>query len=666
MKRFSSAKEVDDFVKQRIRESETERGELSDYQNLTRSYYLGSQWLTQRRGGSYRIQERIDRKFPNYAAEQGPIRAVVNRTTRNTINVASATNPEKFEVDATYSPYNVDSDVRNSAYAIEAFTNKIIESSSLLDAARRANFERTVCGVHGVGVCIEGMGGDKKLRCFDFDASRLALDPGVTSMDLRDHQHVVYSEVVTIYKLKRMFGEEWVEANIQPKKLNTVGQLMPLEVAFARISNGGLYARYAEHSNTPAVRVSWLYSKDEYDRFGYLYVCVDANTGEPLLANEGDTTNPYGGCGLPFVLLRGHTRPGTRLPISDVGMMMGDQDRLNLLATLFLQQAYNYVAGQQWIVDKRAFGRQKSDPDAISEEMNRRVILMDGSSNAAKPELITPKEPSANLQMLMQSSEDSIRQQGFRSEASEGRLKSHVPTTVFQQTQDLANLPLDDRISSDVMAYESLIEVMAATGISLMQGGSPRHASLAVAAGLSNTELGYLSQVNPYELPVHITLRQQAIRKRSRAQRRQDLVDAVSMQAVTPEELRFVMAQELDTPLSEGDKRAAKYASLVATQVRDGEEYVPASLGEYSGYVIRAMRWLLMEDRTAQIDGAKARLEAGIVAQRMHDVEQEAEIQQMLAGGQQDMAPPPPDNSMATASMEEMLMGANLDPQTFA
>lgn len=666
MKSFDSAREVDDFIKQAIRDSDSERGELCDYQSKTRAYYLGSQWISQNRPGYRRFENRVDRAFPNWNAEQGPIRAVVNRTTRNTIGVASATNPSKIDVDALVSAYNVDSDTKNAAFAAESLTNQVIESSGLLSAARRANFERTVCGMHGLGVRIEELpGGDKMLKCYDFDASRLVLDPGVESLDLMDHEYVIYTEVVTIHKLKRMLGEEWVAANIKVDNLSTVGQLMPNEMAFARITNNAMYRRYAEQSSTKAAQVSWMYCKDRTGRFGYMYISIDDKSGKPLVYNMDDPVSPYGGCGLPFVLLRGHTRPGTRLPISDVGMMMGDQDRLNLLATLFLQQAYHYTAGKQWIVDKRAFDHKKSDEDAISHRLDRRVIYLDGSSSASPPQLITPPEPSANMDNMMRMVADDVRQQGFRSEASEGRLKSHVPATTWQATQELSNLPLDDRIDEDVRQYERLCQVLLGTSLMFLRQRQPFTSRLAVSSGLSDFELYALDTLNPYDMPLTIKLRQQAIRKRSRSQRRQDLMDAISAQAIPPDEMRFILAEELDTPLSEGDKRAARFASRVAAQVRDGEEWVPKTLGNYSQYVIRAFQYLVMEDRTYQIDGAVARLEAAIVAQKQHDIEQMMEEQAMLQGGEQPPQPAQPD-PFASASIEQMLMGADVSPQTFA
>ena len=453
--------------------------------------------------------------------------------------------------------------------------------------------------------------------------------------------------------------------HLDEKKMSTVATLMPREMQFNRLSGGELYNRYARQSSTKAALVNWMYCKDRYGRFGKMYVTVDANQKEPLLVNEGATESPYGGCGLPFVLIRGHLRPGTRKPISDVGMMMGDQDRLNLMATLWLQQAYDYTAGYQWLVDARAFGRKKSDPDAMARELNQRVVLMDGSSNASPPTRIVPNEPSANMDAMMRLAEGDVREGAFRSEASKGVLKSHVTTDNFTRTQEQTELPLDDRIDEDVRQYERLVEVIVATGISFLQDRMPYMARLAINAGLSNFELGIVATLNPKELPFSIKLRNQSIRRPSRSQRRQNLIDAVSMQAVLPEEMRFVMAEELDLPLSEGDKRAAKFAMQRAVQVRDGEEYQPLDIGEYGAWVIRAMRFLLMEDRTSQIEGAMARLDQAIAAQREFEMQLAMEAEQAMSGGEPQAAPAGPD-PMQSMSIEEMLQGAQIAPQTFA
>lgn len=666
MKSFGSAKEVDDFIKQALRDAESERSELCRYQSISRAYYLGSQWVSQRRGGYRAIENRVDRAFPNWNAEQGPIRAVVNRTTRNIIGVAAATHPAKIEVDAAASSYSIDSDLRNAAYACESLVNAVVDDSGLLTAARMANFERTVGGLHGIGLRIETLpNNDRTIKAFSFDATRLVLDPGVESCDLLDHEYVIYTEVVTIHKMKRMFGEDWVAQNLKEDKMSTVGQLMPTEMQFARVSGGELYRKYANQSSTKAATVSWMYCKDEFGRFGRMYVSVDDLSGKPLIYNEDEPVSPFGGNGLPFILLRGHLRPGTRLPVSDVGMMRGDQDRLNLLATLFLQQAYHYTAGKQWVVDKRAFGRSKSDEDAISRELDKRVIFTDGSSSATPPQLITPPEPSANMDNMMRLASDDVRQQGFRSEASEGKLKSHVTERNWQATQELANLPLDDRIDEDVRQYERICSVMLGTSLMFLKERSPHTARLAVNTGLTDIELFMLDSVNPLELPVDIRLRQQAVRRPSRSQRRQDIIDGVSLGSIPAEEMRFILAEELDMPLSEGDKRAARWAAITAVQVRDGEDFQPQQLGRYNAYIVRAMQHLLMEPKTDRIEGARARLDAAITAQEEFDLMRAADRQQVLSGGAGAPAGEAPPDPMATMSIEQMLMGSQAQPQVF-
>lgn len=664
MKTFDTAKEVDDFIKQAHRDSERERGDLSDYQSKCRCYYLGAQWISSQRPGARRIEATVDRAYPNYASDQGPIRAVVNRVTRNTIYTAAQTNPAKIDVDAISSSSNVDSDVRSAAFAGEALANQLIEKSGMLTAARLSNFERTVSGMQGLGVRVEYIGdeGDKCLKCFTFDACRLVLDPGNPSVDLMDHDYVIYDEIITLPKLKRLFGEEWVNANIEEKMMSTVGQLMPRELAFNRLSGGELYQKYAQQSSTKAAVVNWMYCKDRYNRFGKMYVTVNANQKEPLWVNENDNESPYGGCGLPFVIIRGHLRPNSRKPISDVGMMMGDQDRLNLMASLWLQQAYDYTAGYQWIVDQRAFSRKKSDPDSVSRELNQRVVLMDGTASAARPERIVPNEPSANMDSMMRLAEGDVREGAFRSEASRGVTKSHVTNENFARTQEQTELPLDDRIDEDVRQYERLAEVIVGTGIAFLQRRMPYISKLAMNAGLSDFELGVVASLNPRDLPFSIRLRNQSIRRPSRSQRRQNLIDAVSMQAVLPEEMRFVMAEELDLPLSEGDKRAAKFALQKAVQVRDGEEYVPMDVGEYGAWVVRAMRLVMMEDRTSQIEGALARLDAAISAQREFEMQLAMEAEGAMA---QEQPPAAPD-ATTSMSIEQMMQGAQIAPQTFA
>ncbi|MCF1193524.1 hypothetical protein LRR18_18200, partial [Mangrovimonas sp. AS39] len=82
-----------------------------------------------------------------------------------------------------------------------------------------------------------------------------------------------------------------------------------------------------------------------------MYASYRNHKGEFKTQNFDNPMSPFGGNGLPLGLLHGHRRPGSPWSIGEAGMLKQDQDRLNLLITLYHRILRKY-SWQRVVVDR--------------------------------------------------------------------------------------------------------------------------------------------------------------------------------------------------------------------------------------------------------------------------------------------------------------------------
>lgn len=662
----ANEKEVRQFAQDSVRDATHDRHMFGSYASRCRCYYIGSQWIQQDQAPLN--FQRLVREATNWVGQAGPIRATINRTTKHAIQVASATSPEKLWVDGLPPDHAEGIMEVGAADIMETLANSAIDDAGLLSVARRANFERTIDGAHGIGLAMDTWddtldinGGqtrvtNRKVRAFDFDFTRLTLDPNNQSHRLRDHDSIIYSEVFTENKLRKFFGDD-VMNRIDAKSLSTIGSLMPVEMQFHTLSGGAMYAPYHAYRHTKGALVHFLHFRSASGRYDTQFAVIEAKPVigkdmDHIVVGMDDPRSPWGGDGLPYVVLYGHHRPMSRMPVSDVGMMIDDQDKLNLTASMYFQQLYDFTQ-YSYLVDKRWFGA-RADDNSIREQMNSRVIIGDNAQSGKEPELMLRPQPSATVSSDMDRFEIAMREQAFRTESHQGKLKSHVTTTQFVGTNELTQIPLDDRITTDIQdAYEPIISVLAGTTIANLAASSPYTARLLTEAGLSPDDLGAISQMNPHRIPAILSIRQETVRRRSRSQRKQDLVDAVSIGALDPKQFAKTMASDLDMPLSSLDKQAIRYARDTARMVMMGQPFTPLPLGTYGDHLIDEFRRALMSDTAKRIPEAYQRLAQAIISQQeMLAMEMGQEQPTGQAGGSAPQGDPLQD-----ASLDELLGG---------
>lgn len=637
-------------------DAEPERNDTATYQSRCRCYNLGAQWIQSQAAPAG--WARLTREAQNLIGEAGPIRATVNRITKLCIQIAASTNPEKLYVDAVPPDSSSDMLAAKRADAIESAANAMIDACGLVQRARIANNERVISGLHGIGICCEYVpvsidteegahdAVNHVIRAFEFDATRLTLDPGNPSTDLLDHEYVIYSETMTAHAIKRLYGEDAITKD-EENKLQTLGQLMPIEMRFNSLSGGSLYRRYAAHSNTKAAYIHALHTKGPDGRFSGYRVYIELGRGNYRRLNRDDQS-PFGGSGLPYVLIRGWSRSQSRVPISDVGMMIDDQDKLNLVASLYFQQVYNYTGQYSWSVDRRFFGTRTEDAD-IHRALFSRVVIGDPDPNASPPKLTTFPEPSQSLELSMQRHEQSIEQQGFRAEAHQGRTKSNVTNAAFVRTLELSELPLDDRMADDVHAHEQLIRVIVGTTIIALRSGSPITAKILVSNGLSPDDLALIAESDPYDPPAQLAINTPSVRHRSRSARRQDLIDLAAIAGMQGPTVRRILARDLDQPISDLDKHALTYARDAAIRVMFGQPFTPLPLGpDFGETLIEEFRRAMTTSQAANINGAVERLADAVTLQQQQIA---AEIAMLQAAAQPQPAAQPPADELLMQSV---------------
>ena len=96
------------------------------------------------------------------------------------------------------------------------------------------------------------------MEAFDFPATNLTLDPANCNPDLHRHEYVIYSDIWTANKARRVLG-----ITLNDDELNTVGQLSPLHQELSRLTSGRLFAQYVLYSRTKGVKVHQMHERGD-------------------------------------------------------------------------------------------------------------------------------------------------------------------------------------------------------------------------------------------------------------------------------------------------------------------------------------------------------------------------------------------------------------------
>lgn len=610
MIRHNNPDELKDWVRERRRETNARRVAQQEYVARCRSYDAGVQWLSRGVAGN-QLDTQALRAFKQASSANvpdggtAPLRTTLNKITENIRRVQAATNPKKLDARST-PDYGVgrSTDIVKADVA-EAVANAALIDSGALGVCRTANFERCIDGMHGFGYRIERQetpgGFDARLQCFDFDGFQLTLDPNVIDPCLDNHEYVILSEVLTEHAARRRFGDSQVD-QLDTANLPEVGMLRPVERRFNALTGGILYPEMGTLGKAKGLIVHTIFLRGASKRFDRMYFMLDMGRSDTEASRASIITNweinqrpeggnPYGGNGMPLFLLYGHRRSKDLHGISDVGMMVDAQDKLNIAASIYFQSLWNYVQKVVFI-DRRSLEDTKSSPTQIMKQMRQGVMMLNiRDRNAMAPQILQMPQPPQAVAMDIQRFSDDVRNAGFRSAAHAGETKSHVADATVERTIEATEITADDRVDSDIAEYERFIESMTSTQIRLAQAGSISAQRLLFEAGLSDEQVGILLMIDPMRQLPRLKIAEESIRRRSRSQQKRDIAMLASagVFANDPDEMRRLLVG-IDMPVSNHDASIRQASEIIAAKVAAGEPFQPYPMGRDAAFLIEALR----------------------------------------------------------------------------
>jgi hypothetical protein len=602
--------------------------------SVNRCMFTGKHWITEEMLYKY---DTLGRHLVNLNPDTPKLRITLNRIPRFIHETAAATFPEMLEFRVTPPERDVGPEASLRASAQEDALAVAVDKTGFLDVARDANYRRCIDGVYGIGINVnfegrkigEAVEDDCIVKAFEFDAHQLTLDPENNNLDLWNHEYVIFRDVWTASKIRRVYG-----VDLDESKLKSCGELMPIEMMAHTLSQNRLYSWLATYSETKGAIVYQVHLKDESGRFGRMLVGVDDGTFKTTWLNIDNQESPYGGCGMPFMLLHGYREPDVWISQSDVSLLKNDQDQINLLRTMFAR-IHQKHAGFQWMVAK---GSMIGDgPDDFRSQFRNYVggvIEFDpGNRDNPKPapQLVQYPAPHPYLQdVISVHQERDMPAQVHRNPITGGATKSHVPDSTFQSALQAASQVLGNRLLEDKRRYEKFSEMLLGTYVKLVHKGSPSVLSQLRRDGFDATDFAMIHETDPYYPACGIKLTDRSIRYRSIEQKEQSLNEAAQLQMISPEDYRLGRAA-LDSPITEDDRFYASQADKWAMRVLLGEEWQPRSLGKATGFFVASFQRATLDRRTEVDPTAIERLNNAIMsmmAMQNAEMAAQAEAQQ--------------------------------------
>lgn len=649
---FSNEREVLEFVASREDETKTLRQALATQFAVLVSYYEGAHWVRSFLGYTQTPTGRIYNT--NFRPDSGRMLVNDNEITKLVIKAAAATYPEKIYCDVF--PPARDNGVATvkRMQVMEDLLNWGIDHSGYLQARRDANHMRGICGTWGVGLRLTTadspveMDGQslplktRKVEAFDFDATRLLLDPANRNRDLRKHEQVVFHDVLSGQKIKEMFG-----LDIPKDELTPIGQLADHELQMSTFTEGRLYSRYRQWSRTPGAHYYQIHERGLDGQFRKCFYVIKTNR-QTKIVNADDPSSPFGGDGLPFMLLYGHRRGDSIWGLSDAALLKEGQDKRNTLLTLLFRHIQKH-SGYQWIADRRWFNQgHRSNDEDVRNGLTNAVggVILGGASNdrnVSAPQLIQTPPPQPFIMDLVNQLGAGMRENVFRSEGNFGGTKSHVPDSSFKRAIEEAGQVLGIRVNEDItQGDEKLLPVLLGTLIDSVKGASPGTLVALQRDGFDNDDLGEIAATDAQNPPPDLRVRESTARYKSAEFKREMLTNAVEMQVVSPSEARLTLAADMDTPASDTDRYFLSEIRKAVDNMLRGGEYVPMSLGAYTSWAVQTLQTAQFDPRCKADPALLERVRQAIIAQQQFAVaEQMALTPQQPAGAGGDPASQP-------------------------
>lgn len=630
------------------------RMRLASKVGVDECYYEGVQWLNQL-GPQRWTNSTTGRLYTNWSPDSNALRVTMNEVTEKIILAAAATHPSSLDASVTPPARNAGVEASMYTQVHEDTLAVLAKKSGLLLAAQDSQFRRAICGTFGIALGLDkskvNVDGQPltatKIRAFSVHPTRYILDPAITSRNLRDHEEVIYEDVWTLFAIKARFG-----VTIPEDEAATIGELTPYEQQMSLLSDYRLFQRYWRYSKTKGARVYEVHIKSPTGMWDEYHIAIEVPGKELIWVNRNNPVTPFGGDGLPHVLLHAHRRSAeTMWSISDVSMCKDSQDRINLLQTLIMRHLQRFSA-PQYKIDSRWFGAMAQKEDFAEQFSNRAGGLIIGKPSADKsimsPELVNPPPPQPMYTELADRASADMRRNTFRSEMNTGAgTKSHVPYETTKALLQEGDRVLGIRVTEDAIAYTQILSVLLGTGVSLVQ-----QMDAGVLADLDEEEfdeqdLSVLLQSDPRYPTCGIDIAEGNIRYRSANEQRSDLANTLQTQAIGPNQFRQGMA-ELDSAVTPQDRHMQREIDKAVTMTLMGQDWQVLPLGEYGEWAVQSLRRALFDRRAKRDPMVRQKIAEAIQMQTQANVQEalasnpEVALAQMQAEQQAAAAQPAP------------------------
>lgn len=676
--RFDKPEQVAESIRDQRSTAQVQRNSLAIENGVYACYFSGIQWLQDHRETYLINSTTLGRKWDNHKLDGGKsLRVTMNRVTRHVVKAWNATWPNQIFLDVAPGGADGSPSGLYQAQCLEELVNAGIDTSCYVSVRQDANARRAMFGTYGVGLALETqmrtvqLRGksvempDRVLRAFHFEPHKLTLDPAIQERDLENHDYIIYTEAMTAARIKRVYGVEFDE-----DELRTIGELSQTEQRLNQLSGGLLYRDWKRYSKTKGALVHQYHIKGDTGRHEKMFVVIQTTDEDLKVVNWENQDTPFGGRGLPLALIHGHRRPESMWSIGDVAMLRDDQDRLNLLASMWYRQVHRN-AGYQVKMARESL-RGGTEEDARNQINNQvgGVLFYNAGRHGERipaPEIMQYPPPQPVIADAMQTAQREFQDQTFRSDLNFGKAKTHIPDRTNERALEESDEVMGIRAEEDRKTDERLLRVMLGTMIRSVKSGAPTTLGDLRLRGFDLQKLSIIQSADDTNTPVRITVRRESTRYRSTAEKRRDLDNSLQY-GMDMETYRDILAtSEHDSPLAPDDRLFTRESTKNAMNVAAGEQWRPIPMGRYSRTQISAFQRAMMDTNIKSDPQAMARLSVAVVDQTRMMVQeslnsdpsyvmqqeaarQEAQMQAQQAPQEQGM---PADASMTLGQLME-------------
>lgn len=640
MPEFDNPEKVLKRINQLREDHSQMRIEIATREALGMSYTNGRQWTTVATGVFGNTV--VDSWDEDWDVKSSEVRVVNNLIGPLYRRVAASTNATTIEASVSPARHLKTFEAADQAAVAQAVLNGMAEDVYMTEVARAASSLRWQTGSSLIYILLsqktkevpqdvirnpDGSPVEIKeqwLRWAYSPLSDLIWEPSNISPDLSNHTSLVLERIMTHRKFVQLYGPV-DQFGLETALLPTMGELAPHYMAAAELTGTSFFRGASQQSMEKALRVSTLYETNpsDPDRWWLQFNVVDvtpAGQREKLkgtVMNMDDPVSPFGHHGRPIFKLDAFRRQDAVQALGLPHVLMGDQDRLNILESIKFQQLTAVVHGQ-WLLDIGS----GSDADTLANQLNMGVggILTwnsRSSPDAKPPEFVSPPPPRQEFITFGAQIGAGMREQVHISPINQGIGKTHIPKEIQQQLLSNSTAVVDTIIQDDADKYGDALKVTLGTLRNAMDRPGRIIARLRDRHGFTLDDLRVFHTIDPHNITMVVKVRQHSIISRSLDERVQQLGQALESAVITPMQYAIALAEELERPLMNIHEKQLQFCKSGVRHILSGMDWpgIPHLNLEIFLHVAEEAMWGL--DLTKDQDrAAMKRLQEAVLTQK--------------------------------------------------